>query len=159
MLAELRWSSAQLADLVRSLPPEEMEWQLGRNGWKGRQILAHIASMERTYPLVIELARSGDRRIAVRVAAQFNVDPFNELQVAKRADRPISDLVAEFQQNRLNTIAAVESCEIELMEAHVDWAGGVSGALSEVLLHLAVEQVAENLAEIMGRGGWRTGQL
>jgi hypothetical protein len=43
-----------------------------------------------------------------------------------------------------------------LMAVHVDWASGVSGALADVLLHLAVEQVADNLAELMGRGGSRT---
>ena len=44
--------------LVSSLPPARLEEGRYENGWNGRQILAHIASIEWSYPRLIDIART-----------------------------------------------------------------------------------------------------
>ena len=58
LLHALRSSRDEVIALVRSLPPERLEEGRYENGWNGRQILAHIASIEWSYPRLIEIART-----------------------------------------------------------------------------------------------------
>ena len=58
LLAALRSSRDEVLALVRGLPPERLEEGRYENGWNGRQILAHIASIEWTYPRLIDIART-----------------------------------------------------------------------------------------------------
>src|SRR3972149_4953697 len=57
LIETLRSTGAETAARLRSLPPEAFEQGRYENGWNGRQILAHIASIEWTYPRLFDLAR------------------------------------------------------------------------------------------------------
>src|SRR3970040_2853405 len=57
VIETLRSSGAQTAARLRSLLSEAFEQGRYENGWNGRQILAHIASIEWTYPRLFDLAR------------------------------------------------------------------------------------------------------
>ncbi|MBI2217338.1 MAG: hypothetical protein HYU51_08580 [Candidatus Rokubacteria bacterium] len=46
-----------MLETVRGLPPRRLEEGRYENGWNGREILAHLASIEWTYPRLIEIAR------------------------------------------------------------------------------------------------------
>src|SRR3989337_2895305 len=50
LIDTLRSTGAETAARLRSLPPEAFEQGRYENGWNGRQILAHIAALEWTYP-------------------------------------------------------------------------------------------------------------
>ena len=58
LLHALHTSRDEVVALVRGLPPERLEEGRYENGWNGRQILAHIASIEWSYPRLIEIART-----------------------------------------------------------------------------------------------------
>src|SRR5262245_56862395 len=57
LLAALRASREEVLGIVRGIPAERLEEGRYENGWNGRQILAHLASIEWTYPRLIDVAR------------------------------------------------------------------------------------------------------
>src|SRR5262249_56565715 len=57
LLAALRSSRDDVVRMVRGLAPERLEEGRYENGWNGRQILAHLASIEWSYPRLIDIAR------------------------------------------------------------------------------------------------------
>jgi len=117
LLDALRTSRDEVLAIVRALPPERLEEGRYESGWNGRQILAHIASIEWTYPRLFDIAREAP---AVEAAAEGapatrtmrgGNDAYNERQVAKRAHLTVADLLAEFERNRAATIRAVETVD------------------------------------------------
>jgi DinB family protein len=155
LVEAMRASGVEVLSVVRRLPPTSLERGRYENGWTGRQIVAHLAAIEWTYPRVIEVARQGlgpQSRIQAPPTreAKGGIDAYNERQVAKRADATVAALLAEFEQNRAATIAAVEQLEDELLGTPVRAAGGTTGSLAAVLAWVAVGHVRGHLADIVG---------
>jgi uncharacterized damage-inducible protein DinB len=157
LLEALRASRDEVLAIVRAIPPEQLEEGRYENGWNGRQILAHIASIEWTYPRLIDIARdpaalaqappaAGD--IPTRTWRGGN-DAYNERQVAKRANRAVADLLAEFEQNRATTIRAVEATDEPLFARHIRSAGGVTGPLATVFYQVAVAHVLGHTRDLV----------
>lgn len=117
-------------------------------GWNGRQLLAHIASMEWTYPRILELPAATDEEAARPRDTTVTVDDYNRRQVERRDDVPVGDLIGEFVRNRARTIAAVTAHPEEEFERRVRSAGGTVGPLADVLWFVAVEHVRGHLADL-----------
>jgi uncharacterized protein (TIGR03083 family) len=161
LLEALRASRDQVLETVRGLPPERLEEGRYENGWNGRQILAHLASIEWTYPRLIDIARETPAARGVRGTAQGGGEPptrtmrggndaYNDRQVAKRAHLSAADLLTEFEQNRAATIAAVEAADEELFSRHIRSAGGITGPLATVFHLVAVVHVLGHARDIAG---------
>ena len=149
LLAAIEASGEEVLAALRALPSEAFA-RLGPDGaWTGREILAHIASIEWTYPRLIDLARQapapGEERPTA--AMRGGNDAYNARQVAKRADTPIPDLIDEFARNRAATIAAVAAVDEALLDVEIRSAGGVTGTLGEVLRWVAVDHVLAHLRD------------
>ncbi len=154
LLAALRMSRDEVMKIVRGLRPERLEEGRYEHGWNGREILAHLASIEWTYPRLIALARdalAGSPDLPTRAMRGGN-DAYNARQVAKRAHLSAADLLAEFEQNRAATIAAVEAADDALFAVPVRSAGGVTGPLATVFHRVAVSHVLAHARDIEGRG-------
>lgn len=161
LVEALRTSRDLVIATVRGLGPEQLEEGRYEGGWNGRQILAHLASIEWTYPRLIDVARAtaatppaegaGADEPPTRTMRGGN-DAYNERQVAKRADVPVAGLLAEFERNRAATIAAVEAMDEALLQRRIRSAGGVTGALALVLRRVAVDHVVGHARDIAGRG-------
>ena len=169
LLDALRSGERVILDKLSALPADTFEQGRYENGWNGRQILAHIASIEWTYPRLIDIAREGTSPGASRTPTEAratgggrpDVPPtrsfrggnlsYNERQVEKRAQMSVADLVAEFQKNRAATIAAVEQAEESLLAVPIRSAGGITGPLARVIYLVAVLHVAGHLNDIVGR--------
>jgi hypothetical protein len=158
LLEALRASRDEVLAIGRAMPPERLEEGRYENGWNGRQILAHIASIEWTYPRLIDIARDpaalpaapptpGD--LPTRTMRGGN-DAYNERQVAKRARLSVADLLAEFEQNRATTIRAVEAADTALFARHIRSAGGVTGPLATVFYQIAVAHVLGHTRDLAG---------
>jgi hypothetical protein len=179
LVATLRANGADAAKTLRALPPDAFEAGRYENGWNAREILAHVASIEWTYPRLIDLARVNDtpqpadapapaQPAAVRrtepdpsgavptSVAQGGILSYNDRQVAKRADATIADLISEFEKNRAATIAAVESADDALFAKEIRSAGGITGTLADVINAVAIQHVQMHVADIAG-SNW-TGQ-
>ena len=161
LLEALRTSRQEVLRIVRALPAERLEEGRYENGWNGWQILAHVASMEWTYPKLIDVARtapatdagsSSDRDpdgVATRTMRGGN-DAYNERQVTKRGHLSLTELLAEFERNRAATIRAVEAAEEPLFARRIRSAGGVVGPLASVFYQVAVAHVLGHARDIAG---------
>ena len=162
LLEALRASGEEVVKTVRALPPERLEEGRYENGWNGRQILAHVASIEWTYPRLIDIARAASTagsasspapspdEVPTRAMRGGN-DAYNDRQVAKRAHMSAGDLLAEFERNRAATIRSVEEAEEELFARPIRSAGGVTGPLAAVFYQVAVAHVLGHARDIGGR--------
>ena len=136
------------------MPEDSFDGGRYENGWTARQILAHIASIEWTYPRLIDTARGEDApkqgkpEVATPAAPAARILSYNDRQVEKRADYTITQLLDELQTNRDATIAAVEAADEELFSRPVRSAGGATGTLAEVLNYVAVRHVAMHVDDI-----------
>ncbi len=153
LLRALQESRDEVIGLVRSMPPERLEEGRYENGWNGRQILAHIASIEWTYPRLIEIARTppaaAEEPPPTRAPKGSN-EGYNERQVAKRAHLTVAELITEFEQNRATTIRAVEAADEALFARPIRSAFGVVGPLATVFHQIAVAHVLEHAHDIAG---------
>jgi hypothetical protein len=159
LLALLRSSADEVVRIVRAQTPERLEAGRYENGWNGRQILAHLASIEWTYPRLIDIARSAEAPVAAPGAGapptremRGGNDAYNDRQVAKRANASVDELLAEFQQNRAATIRAVEATDDALLARRIRSAGGVVGPLALVFSLVAVAHVMGHARDIEGGG-------
>jgi uncharacterized damage-inducible protein DinB len=153
LLEALRASRDEVLAIVRAIPPERLEDGRYENGWNGRQILAHVASIEWTYPRLLDLA--GDATAdAPRTEApptrdmRGGNDAYNERQVARRANLTAAELLAEFETNRATTIRAVEAADEALFSRRIRSAGGVVGPLATVFYQVAVAHVLGHARDI-----------
>jgi hypothetical protein len=155
LLEALRSSQREVVAKLGELAAEEFERGRYEDGWNGRQILAHIASIEWTYARLIDVAREAGSK------AQPSADPpqrrfrsgysdYNQRQVEKRAKASVEELLAEFRQNRDATIAAVEGAPEELFATPIRSAGGVTGPLASVFYAVAVLHVQGHVNDIVG---------
>lgn len=163
LLKTLRSREQTIVDRVRSIPIEEFEQGRYENGWTGRQILAHVASIEWTYPRLIDLAKQPPPAPSTEQApkaeagsdtrsetVQGGIESYNERQVEKRAEASVEELLEEFQKNRAATIAAVEAVNEALLSAPILSAGGIRGALGGVINAIAVHHVLAHVDDIIG---------
>jgi hypothetical protein len=160
LLQALQRSRDEVVAIVRAIPSAGLEEGRYENGWNGRQILAHIASIEWTYPRLIDIAR--DPAAPTSGASEAAGDPptrsmrggndaYNERQVAKRAHCSAAELLAEFERNRATTIAAVEAADEALFGRTIRSAGGVVGPLATVFHQVAVVHVLGHAHDLGGR--------
>ena len=155
LLQALHASRDEVVALVRGLPPERLDEGCYENGWNGRQILAHIASIEWSYPRLIEIARTppapAEEPPPTRAPKTGN-ETYNERQVAKRAHLTVAELLAEFETNRVATIRAVEAADEALFARRIRSAFGLVGPLATVIYQIAVVHVLGHARDIAGAG-------
>jgi uncharacterized protein (TIGR03083 family) len=156
LLAALRASRDEVVTLIRGLAPEALERGCYEGGWNGRQILAHLASIEWTYPRLLDVAReasstppAAETETPTRGMRGGN-DAYNERQVAKRAHLSVAELLEEFERNRAATLRAVEAADDALFARTIRSAGGVSGPLGLVFHRVAVEHVLGHARDLAG---------
>ena len=153
LLAALASSRDEVLGLVRAMEPARLEDGRYENGWNGRQILAHIASIEWSYPRLIDIARTPPAPVEqtppTRQMKGGN-DAYNDRQVAKREGMTVAELLAEFETNRAATIQAVEAADEELFARRIRSAGGVVGPLATVFHQIAVAHVLGHARDIAG---------
>jgi hypothetical protein len=153
LLAALAASRDEVVALVRSIPPARLEEGRYENGWNGRQILAHIASIEWSYPRLIDIARTPPAPVEAAPPTRTmkgGNDAYNDRQVAKREGMTVTELLAEFEANRAATIRAVEAADEELFTRRIRSAGGVVGPLATVFHQIAVAHVLGHANDIAG---------
>jgi len=153
LLQALRESRDEVVKLVGSLPASRFEEGRYEGGWNGRQILAHVASIEWSYPRLIDIARSepvpAEAPPPTRAMKGGN-DSYNDRQVAKREHLTVAELLAEFEKNRAATIQAVEAADEALFARRIRSAGGVVGPLAVVFHQIAVAHVLGHTRDIAG---------
>jgi hypothetical protein len=169
LIGVLLASGERVTSGVANSSAEDLEPGRYEHGWNGRQILAHIASIEWTHRRLVDLARSAESgppsaeppQAETRRASTSPNQPgthsrspqivsFNDRQIEKRAAVPVPDLISEFEANRAATIAAVDAADNAPLAKEITSAGGAQGPLATVLNFVAVLHVLDRLADITG---------
>jgi hypothetical protein len=153
LLVALAASRDEVTTLVRAMNPAQLEEGRYENGWNGRQILAHIASIEWSYPRLIDIARTPPAPVEATPPTRTmkgGNDAYNDRQVAKRESMTVALLLAEFEANRAATIRAVEAADEDLFARRIRSAGGVVGPLATVFYQIAVAHVLGHARDIGG---------
>jgi len=161
LLDALKQSGADNYAKLSAISAEKFEQGAYENGWNGRQILAHIAAIEWTYPKLLDVAREGDRPKEEKKpdanppqkAPRGGIDDYNARSIARYADNTVPELLEIFKTNRENTIAAIEAAEDDLFLKHVKSAGGIPGPLGTVLNFVAVLHVNSHVNDIVAAAG------
>jgi hypothetical protein len=150
----LRSSGADAAHRLRAIPAERFEQGRYENGWNGRQILAHVAAIEWTYPRLLDIPRQATETTTAgstpTAAINGGMDAYNHRQVERRAAASIEDLITEFETNRKATIAAFEAAPDEVFTQPIRSAGGSTGRLGEVIREVAVQHMLGHVGDIEG---------
>lgn len=157
LLEALRTSGADALAKLSAIPAEKFEQGAYESGWNGRQVLAHIAAIEWTYPKLLDVAREGPKPREDRPAGDNppqkkpagGIDDYNQRSIARYADNSVAELLDVFRTNRENTIAAIEAAEDDLFLKHVKSAGGIPGPLGTVLNYVAVIHVNGHVNDIV----------
>jgi hypothetical protein len=169
LLAALQTSRDEVVAAIRSMPAARLEEGRYENGWNGRQILAHIASIEWSYPRLIDIARDAGAGAGAGPGAspatgdlptrgmRGGNDSYNDRQVAKRASMSVAELLVEFERNREATIAAVTAADEALFARPIRSAGGVTGPLALVFHQVAVAHVLGHARDVIGAVGGTAG--
>jgi uncharacterized damage-inducible protein DinB len=151
----LRTSGADAVRRLRAIPAERFEQGRYENGWNARQILAHIAAIEWTYPRLLEIPKQAQAEgtsagSTPSATAQGGMDAYNHRQVERRAAATVDELIAEFERNRSATIAAIEAASDDLFAMPIRSAGGSTGPLGSVIREVAVQHVMGHVGDIEG---------
>lgn len=155
LIAALKASGEEVLRDISGMTGEEFEAGRYENGWNAREILAHMASIEWTYPRLIELAKnpppakepSGGPPTK---SARGGITSYNDRQVEKRAGSSPAELLEEFRNNRETTIRAVEETDEETLAKEIRSSGGFVGPLGQVLHWVAVDHVRSHLQDVLG---------
>ena len=150
LLENIRASRDELLAAAAEVP--EAQWTEDRydEGWTARDILAHLASIEWTYPRILDLADKKEPQAPKEPPKPRppGLGDYNQRQVAKRADATVEELLEEFERNRAATLAAVEEANEDLLRERVRSAGGIEGTAAEVLNYLTAIHLRSHLADI-----------
>lgn len=157
LLQDLHTDAEAVPSAVQALPAAAWEEGIYEHGWNARQLLAHLAAIEWTYPKLIERAEQAQQPTAADSSSsgRFDMDAYNHKQVQRRADLPPAQLLTEFQRNRAATIDAVRAAPDALLQQPTRSAGGVEGTLLDVLHSVAVGHVREHLRDLVEGGQTR----
>jgi uncharacterized protein (TIGR03083 family) len=137
LAARLRDEDAALVAFFEALAPERWAAPIYTEGpvWTAKDVLAHLVSAERGLTAMIADVVSG----GPGVAADFDYNAYNAVEVAALAGRNPADLLADFHAARGELIALVE----RLGDAELDRQGR-HPALGEVTLEAYVKAVYQH---------------
>ena len=154
LLQKLRDGEAHLLSKLGDLSSEDFERGAYESGWNGRQVLAHIAGIEWTYPRLLDTARGAgepkpDKPKETQARpAQGGIGSYNDRTVERYKDTSAAELLDIFKTNRATTIAAIEAADEALFAVPVRSAGGIPGPLGTVLNFVAVLHVEGHVNDI-----------
>src|SRR4029077_15039557 len=127
LLRALRSSRDEVVALILALPPAALEEGRYESGWNGRQILAHIASIEWSYPRLIDIARTPPAAEAAAPPTREmkgGNDSYNDRQVAKSEQLTVAELLAACEKTRAPPPRAVGPAGGALFARRIRSAGG-----------------------------------
>ena len=154
LLESLRSSGKELLAKLEGLPAEALDAGCYENGWNGRQVLAHIAAIEWTYPRLIDIARNGPPEKkpdapTTSKPVKGGINSYNDRQIERYADATVAELLEIFRKNRETTISTIEATEDELFAVEIKSAGGIKGPLATVLNMVAVMHVGVHVNDVL----------
>ncbi len=98
-------SHQAVLDLVESIDGPTALALRANEGWSGQDMLAHLAASELGHCEVIRLLLSDEPTLI----PDFDLDTFNNAEVAKRSQMSWKEILAEYRANRMATLALLDT--------------------------------------------------
>lgn len=105
-------------------------------GWMGRDVLAHLASAEIGHCEVIRRLLAGQTTLI----PNFNLDEFNNAEVEARRERTLTELIAEYQDNRKKTLALLDVVADSAWDIAGPHPGGFDTTVAGVFRVIAIHE-------------------
>lgn len=141
LLGTARAEREALGRTIQYTPPEAWEQESPAEGWRNRDIVAHLAATDVSAAAVIagEVPSEFEEYSKTLNGEPFSVDAFNDFSVKKRAGEPFRVVVREWGKAAdLFLVRAGKLTDEEWTERKVDWVAGRIG-----VPYLVQERVTE----------------
>lgn len=104
IISKLNAERARLRETVAGISAERLEHAVGDGqGWRVREVLAHLANAEADHRQVAERLVAGE---PVMIDG-FELDRWNEARVAERAGQSMAEILADLERERAATLAFI----------------------------------------------------
>lgn len=118
------------------LTSDQWEKTVDLDGWKGSQVLAHVASIGTIVPQMA--AAFGSAAPGADSGAAINIDALNASLVGARADKTIAELVDEIASAYGAVIDFVKSAPDDLLARRVTFAGYKDVEMSDIVVRMVI---------------------
>ena len=149
IIAEIEAARRSLIDLVQNLDAESLALPTCCEGWSVKDILAHLSAGEAG---LLQRARNAANGESTVPAPGFNLNQHNQERIEQRRDWSVTQLVAEMNQNRAETLKFMET----VPEEHLDRMGQLGPrqlTAGQIIAHIAHHEIehAEHIRTAFSR--------
>ena len=102
IIAKTNATHAKFLAYIASLDAEAVNRRPAGDRWSPREIVAHLTDAERAHRRFIQVVVSGSE---LPVIENFDLDAWNAARIAKRADMTLDEVLADFEKERVETLA------------------------------------------------------
>lgn len=122
---------------------EELDRPVPRSIWMVKGYVAHLATIDVTVRAWFEaLLHPSAARASVASGERFDVDRWNEAEVAKRGDRPLEMILDEMHENRAGLEAVLERLTPAVLDGTMHFPGDRDRPPADVNVHLYLRGLA-----------------
>jgi hypothetical protein len=125
MIDAMKSHRQRLEAFARSLSDEELERPVPDSDWRVKDFLIHLLSFDPEMVRWLERVRAGDTSVPKTTSdgEPYNIDTWNNAQVAERRDWPLERILEEGVEGRKQFEATLRTMEDEHIEQVVDFPG------------------------------------
>ncbi|HET7009920.1 MAG TPA: DinB family protein [Anaerolineales bacterium] len=109
LLAELEASRGELLAAIEGLSPEEMLEPGAVGAWSVRDVLQHVSMWEAELVKLLSHVEQGRKPSGERWSGSIDLDTLNAKWHAETKDRPLEDVLADFQAVRRQMLRRMEA--------------------------------------------------
>jgi DinB family protein len=151
-LAMLNTTPDWIEQQARKVPGEAWKEKIhgGENGWNRRQMLAHIATIDKRHGMRVKISAGLPNESGVSNQSQLpRINDWNQEQVDARASYTVDQLLAEYRQNRRDFIGLIRTLTPEQRaRITIDRAGLSATPFDDWLPHVH-EHAVEHMREVV----------
>lgn len=136
LVDRLNAARCELLALISSLNDRQAAQESPYPGWTVKDVAAHLTAAERGHQQVIRALLAGQDT----VIDGFDLDAFNEREVASRRGRSLAELLAELASSRAETLALLEAVGTEDWERAGFHPGGFDTTVEGVFRVIAIHE-------------------
>lgn len=143
IIAEIEAARRSLIDLAQGLDAESLTLSTCCEGWRVKDILAHLSAGEAS---LLQRARNAANGEPTAPPPGFNLHRQNQERIEQRRDWSVAQLVAEMSQNRTATLEFLQT----VPEQHLDRMGQLGQrqlTAGQIIAHVAEHEI-EHAEEI-----------
>ena len=110
---------ARFESFSRSLSLEELARPVPNSSWVVKDFISHLATIDRTVEQMFRAVHNGTQgapRSETRAGGDWNIDSWNDGQVAERRERTVDEILAEAALTR----ASIEEAMGQFTQADLD---------------------------------------